>query len=211
MKASTKAALVIGAGLLFAVWCARDPLRTQLRMQWMRMHGAVVPVGSGTAFFQGEPVRLLTVEGVRAGSRLSGQANLAAYHVMLVFPGADSVSDVLTSSGGNELTHTAVYQVQAWRGPHGVNRPLTSKYDAVTQRVWIEERSYALSHGNLFVARFDEQGHLAVRQLAGTLTAISPRCALRAFQQLVPSDPVIAHVAQPAIACARRPTPAGRA
>jgi hypothetical protein len=205
MRNRTAPALVLAFGLLMAAAAAWNPAQ----LQWMRMHDSVVPTGSGTMGFV-KPVTIVSVSGHRAGDP-SGVSDVAAYHMIVTFAAADSVSQRWSSSGGSQFEHTASDDWWAWSGARAVRRSMVSRYDAVRQRVDILGRRFSLSDGNLFVVRYDEQGRSSIRQLARTLRTTDPMLVARTYQGLLPSDPVVAGMlyAPPKPCPQKAPAPGG--
>lgn len=177
------ALLVLAATLLLAGWMGSN-----------KVNGAVVPEGTSTLSFGGKPARLVSVFGHLVQPRDEPSASFGAYHVLVVFP-ADSLSDVSTSSGGNDVHHVTTAAWKVWsradRARGGAAVSFTSEYEPVPQRVRIGGRRYSLARGNLFVVRYDAAGHASVRQLPRTLYETDPLNVAQAFQALLPADPVI--------------------
>ncbi|HSU14599.1 hypothetical protein [Longimicrobium sp.] len=191
MNSSKKqAAVVLAAAWLLAAWAGQNGIR----MEWMRLHDSVVPFGSSHAGF-GKLAVIVSVEGYRARNARQGAPNAAAYHVMVTFAGADSVSRRWTSSASTgNFSESSGDDWWAWSGPHGSRRSLVTTYDAVRQRATIAGRRYSLSRGNLFVVRFDERGRASIGQIARTVSDTDPFRVLHIYQALLPSDPIVADV-----------------
>ncbi|HEX6750359.1 MAG TPA: hypothetical protein VF092_23905 [Longimicrobium sp.] len=156
----------------------------------MRMNGAVVPDGTSNMEYGGKPARMLSVIGHHA-DRPSDPPNAAAYHVLVIFP-ADSVRNVERVSTVGDVAYALTNEWELFSGGRKtVQRTFASDYDPLRKRVHIGGRRFALSRGNMFVVRYDEQGRQTVTQLRRTLFNAHPLDVSRAYQALVPGDPVI--------------------
>jgi len=186
MHRKTAPALVLAFGLLLAAAMAQNPMR----VLWMRLRGSVVPSGSGSLAFGGRPVTLLNVYG-HPGGQADGTGQVAAYHMIVLFTAADSVTGQGGSSQSSDYALTTVGEWWAWSGSRAVRRTVLTRYDAPRQRVEIGGRRYPLSAGNLFVARIDERGRLSVRQLARTIRTPDLWLVAQTYHALLPSDPIV--------------------
>jgi hypothetical protein len=189
MHRKTVPALVLAIGLLLAAAMARNPAQLLL----MRLRGSVVPSGSGTLDFGGKPVTLVNVYG-HPGGQADGTGQVAAYHMIVLFSAADSVSGHGRVSQIDQFARTTAGEWWAWSGPRAVRRTLVARYDGLGHRVEIGGRRFPLSAGNLFVARFDERGRLSVRQLARTMRTTDLWLVAQTYHALLPSDPIVANM-----------------
>ena len=92
------------------------------------------------------------------------------------------------------------------------SRALASEYDPVRGRARIAGRAFALSRGNLFVARYDPRGRLSIVQLPRTRISKDPFTLLRTFQALLPGDRIVQELNHfPPHPCPRAPAKAAGA
>ena len=176
---------------------------------WLRMTGALVSVGSGTAAFGGKPVAMFSVYGMPAGT--SGSETAGLYHVLVIFP-ADSVAWAGSDHGGDDLITTTHDEWTVWsRGYDGgtwaTDRSLESRYNPLLNRVTIHGRTFSLERGNLFVARFRRLGQVEVVQLPRRVSERGPKSVIKAYQAALPGDAVVRDVNRYRQAPCPRPAP----
>jgi hypothetical protein len=190
-----KLKLIFGIVFGLLIWFAVAVYLPSAKAMWLHHSGAVIPNGSHSLVFTDKPFRLLSVNGQRwvDGKLLEA----SAYHVLVIFP-AVIPQDMSSSSGGDRFSHTAT---QKWLVPTGgrsanvqsfEGKELTINYDALWQTVALDNRTYHLKQGNLFVVRFDQNWQLTVTQLNVTMNAATDdQEEIDAFKSALKDDPMV--------------------
>jgi hypothetical protein len=121
----------------------------------------------------------------------------SAYHVLVIFPGV-ILQDRSSSTGGNGFSQTDTQRWLLQTGGRHTNaqsfeeKELTINYDALWQTVALENRTYHLKQGNLFVIRFDQNWQSAVTQLNVTMNAAADyQQEIDAFKSALKDDPMV--------------------
>jgi len=190
--------IVFGLLILFAVVVYLPAAKAM----WLHRSGAVIPNGSRTLVFTDRPFRVLSAQGQRwVDGRL---LEASAYHVLVIFP-VVIPKDAGSSSGGDGFSQT---QIQKWMVPTG-GRPadaqsfevkmlsfevkeLTISYDALWQTVALQNRTYHLKQGNLFIVRFDQNWQSAVTQVNVTMNgAADYQEEIDAFKSALKDDQMV--------------------
>jgi len=183
--------IVFGLLILFAV----AVYLPSAKAMWLHHSGAVIPNESRTLVFTDRPFRVLSVEGQRwVDGRL---LEASAYHVLVIFP-VVIPQDRGSSSGGDSFSHTHIQKWLVSTGGRAANaqsfeeKGLTINYDAFWQTVALENRTYHLKQGNLFVIRFDQNWQSAVTQLNVTMNEASDyQEEIDAFKSALKDDQMV--------------------
>lgn len=164
-----------------------------LKEAWARHNGAVLPEGGWSHKYYGHPVRLTGIVGKRWEGGREVQ-NVAALHVLLLFPG-DSLVDGAGSAGNDGINGTLHRQWQVgWRTGPGEwmfkEESFEAEYSSIWNSVRIGGRRYSLDDGNLFVVRYSPDASARVVQLPSTLSG-SPEFheVEQRFRTLLRDDP----------------------
>lgn len=190
-----KLKLIFGVVFGLLILFAASFYLTSAKRMWLHHSGVVIPNGSHTLVFNDRPFRLLSVEGQRWVDGRMLEAS--AYHVLVIFPGVIP-QDRSSSTGGNGFSQTDTQRWLLQTGGRHTNaqsfeeKELTINYDALWQTVALENRTYHLKQGNLFVIRFDQNWQSAVTQLNVTMNAAADyQQEIDAFKSALKDDPMV--------------------
>lgn len=190
MRFFTRRSVALGLVLLAAA--AAVAARPQLKKARVYLSGSVVPEGSRTLTSAGHDSLWVSVEG-RRWATSDRQESAAAYYALVIPPPGRVRSDgSVTRSDGFSHSHTLKWASETDLGGGAVARTggsLTISYDAVGGDVTFGPDAYALSKGNLFVVRLDEEWRPRVTQLGESVGRVDGFDAAReAVRRALPQD-----------------------
>ena len=153
-------------------------------------NGGVITNGSGIMQDQGTPIRTLSVHGQR-WKTWGSMENASAYHALILLPTVHACENGYQStSNGYQSTVTLKWLV--WKGPKETSEvQFETHYNAVNQTVSIEQTTYNLRSGNLFVARYDGNDKPIVTQLSSIINdAVDSGHIIEIFKPLLHGDEI---------------------
>jgi hypothetical protein len=158
--------LILGLIVVLLLFGAQ-PLMFMLGKFQVYLTGGIITDGSGTTHYQGTPIRRLSVRGQRWNTWNSMEI-ATAYHALILLP-TIYACEIANQSTSNGYQRTETLKWLIWKGPEDTNRRevrFEAYYNAVNQTVSIDQTTYKLRSGNLFVARFDWSDKPIVTQLS---------------------------------------------
>jgi hypothetical protein len=157
---------ILGLIILICLFGA-EPLMLMLGKLQVYLMGGIITNSSGTMHYQGTPIRTLSVRGQRWNTWNSMEI-ATAYHALILLP-TIYACEIANQSTSNGYQRTETLKWLIWKGPEDTRRRearFEAYYNAVHQTVSIDQTTYNLRSGNLFVARFDWNDKPIVTQLS---------------------------------------------
>ena len=163
--------LVFGLTLSLLIVLAAVAFLPLVKDTWLRLSGAVITNGTSTHSYTDMPVRILSAKGQRWTS-WNKLEDASAYHALVLLPPA-TLSDSGSISSGDRFTHTNIRRWLVQKSQpddcRTDEKELEIVYNAVSQTIAVDSRTYYLANGNLFVIRFDKSWQPKVTQLNATI------------------------------------------